>query len=168
MELLLTLNPENTTEADRKSYRTREAARAVVVDENQKVALLYVSKDNYYKLPGGGIETNEDPRVALDRECQEEIGCDVEVIEEIGTIVEYRKFCDLIQVSYCYFAQLKGEKGNPQFTEDEVAEGFQQLWVPYREALSLLEKNEAKNLEGKEYIVPRDFCFLSAAAKHFR
>lgn len=166
MTLLLTLNPESTTEAERMIYRTREAARAVVTDEHQNIALLYVAKDNYYKLPGGGIEQGEDPRIALDRECQEEIGCEITVTEEIGTIIEYRKFCDLIQTSYCYFAQLKGEKGRPTFTDDEIAEGFQQLWVPYSEALSLLEKNQAYNLEGREYIVPRDLCFLKAAPIH--
>ena len=41
---------------DTDTFRIREAARAVVVDENGRVALLKVGKHSYHKLPGGGID----------------------------------------------------------------------------------------------------------------
>lgn len=163
MKLIKTINPENASETDWKNYSIREASRAVVIDPDGKVALLYVAKGNYYKLPGGGIENSEDKLTALKRECTEEIGCDIAVTDEIGEIVEYRKFCNLIQKSYCYLAELKGSKGKPQFTQDEIEEGFDQWWLPIEEALSLLAKNEATNMEGKLYIVPRDFAFIERA-----
>ena len=97
MKTIKLINPENVSEEEVKKYRVREAGRAVVVDENGMIALLHVTKENYYKLPGGGIEDTEDKMIALKRECKEEIGCDVEVIGEVGTIVEYRKICTLKQ-----------------------------------------------------------------------
>ena len=75
---------ENLSPEERKGYQYRKTARAVVFDENNKIALLYVSKHNYHKLPGGGAEDGEDLIVALKRECVEEIGCDIEVIEDLG------------------------------------------------------------------------------------
>lgn len=165
MKNLAILNPENGSEEEIKGYPVREAARAVVVDEKGNVALLFVKQKNYYKLPGGGIEDSEDQKAALARECLEEIGCEVEVVGEIGTIVEYRKIYQIKQISYCYFAKLKGEKGNPDFTDDEIENGFEVVWLPYEQAVETLSHNNATNIEGKSYIVPRDTIFLKTANK---
>ncbi|MEP7166486.1 MAG: NUDIX domain-containing protein [Candidatus Woesebacteria bacterium] len=167
MKLLEVINPEAVSESDVKEYPVRETARAVVIDDNGLIALLYVASDNYYKIPGGGIEAGEDRRVALYRECMEEIGCTVEILDEIGSIIEYRKLFTLKQISYCYVAKVKGKKGKPDFTPKEIAEGFKQIWMPYSEALALISKNQATNQEGKSYIVPRDLTFLQAAQRFF-
>ena len=166
MRLLEVINPENVSEEEVSEYPVREAARAVVMDDEKRVALLHVAKFNYYKLPGGGVEASEDYQAALHRECHEEIGCEIEILGEIGSIVEYRKIFELKQVSYCYFAGLKGKKGESAFTTDEKDEGFEKLWVPYDEALKLLSQNDAANLEGRLYIVPRDEAFLKAASEY--
>ena len=168
MKLLATFNPEVASGEEVITYPIREAARAIVVDKERNIALLHVSRDRYYKLPGGGIESKEDRTAALRRECLEEIGCKIEVVDEIGMIIENRKFCTLKQISYCYFAILNGDKGEPSFMEDEIEEGFEAVWVSYDEALVLLSKNEAINLEGRSYIVPRDTIFLKAAEKFIR
>ena len=160
MKELKLINPENVTEEEVKGYRVREAARAIVVDEDGKIALLHVTNENYYKLPGGGLEGSEDKLIALQRECQEEIGCDVEVINEIGSIVEYRKIFNLKQTSYCYLAKLKGEKGTPDFTDHEKEKGFKQVWLTYDEAIKSLIESTVANMEGSAYIVPRDTAFL--------
>lgn len=163
METLLTLDPESCTKEEKESYPVREAARAVLLDERDQVALLYVSEQNYYKLPGGGVEADEGRMSALKRECLEETGCQISVISEIGIIVEYRKFCSLKQISYCYLAKINGEKDSPTFTSEEQEEGFELRWFPSAQALQLLSKNEAKDLEGRDYIVPRDSHFLKSA-----
>jgi len=166
MKLLKLINPENVSEEEVKNYSMREAGRAVVLDEGGKIALLHVTNKNYYKLPGGGIETGEDKIIAVKRECLEEIGCEIEIINEIGTIVEYRKLLNprnLKQTSYCYLAKVKGEKGIPEFTESEKRNGFENVWLPYDEALKALTESQALNNEGKYYIVPRDKTFLEEA-----
>jgi 8-oxo-dGTP diphosphatase len=166
MHQLTIINPENVSEEDAKSYSAREAARAVVIDSDNMIALLHVSKSGYYKLPGGGLEGVEDPRVALDRECQEEIGCDVEVIAEIGSIVEYRKMFTLKQTSYCYLAKVKGEKRAPAFTSEEIEKGFEAMWLPYEKVLELMKQSSTSNIEGSAYIVPRDTAFLETAKEY--
>lgn len=165
MKQLLLINPENVTDEEVKDYPVREAARAIVVDTNNQIALLRVSKNGYYKLPGGGIEESEDRMQALQRECLEETGSEIEVIQEVGSIVEYRKMFHLKQVSYCYLARLKGEKGKPEYTNEELERGFEQVWLPFNEALSTLKRSVTKQVEAREYIVPRDAAFLEAAKK---
>lgn len=168
MKHLITLNPENAIEKEIKSYGLREAARAIVVDEKKNVALLHVTKEKYYKLPGGGIDKGEGKIEALKRECLEEIGCNIEILGEIGSITEHRKLFKLNQISYCYLARVEGEKGGPKFTQKEINEGFEQLWVPYDKALLLVSNNKALNTEGKSYIVPRDSIFLREAENFFK
>lgn len=168
MKQLKLINPENVSEEEVKNYPVREAGRAVVFDEDGKVALLFVAKENYYKLPGGGIEGGEDKMTALQRECQEEIGCDVEVLNEIGFIVEYRKIHTLKQTNYCYLAKVKGEKGTPDYTDDEKENGFKQVWLPYEEALKTITETKANNIEGGSYIVPRDTAFLKEAKNYLK
>lgn len=160
MNLIKIINPENVSEEEVKNYRTREAGRAVVFNNDNKVALLHVTNENYYKLPGGGIEEGEDKIIALYRECQEEIGCNVEIIKEIGSIVEYRKIFTLKQTSYCYLVKVKGEKGSPDFTDSEKEKGFEIVWLNYDKAIKALNESMATSFEGGKYIVPRDLAFL--------
>jgi 8-oxo-dGTP pyrophosphatase MutT (NUDIX family) len=163
MTLLKIINPENASEAEIAKFRTRESARAIVFDKDGNVGILHVSKQNYHKLPGGGIEAGEDIYTALKRECQEELGCDVEVGAEVGQIIEYRKIFQLKQTSFIYSARLVGEKGQPSFTSDEIADGFQIQWLPLEEAIRLLASDQPLNDEGRLYIVPRDRILLAAA-----
>ncbi len=159
MEPILKLNPSKITDEDAASLRTRFAARGVVFDENKNVALLPVTAHNYYKLPGGGIEDGEDKVEAFRRECLEEIGTDVEVIRELGSVVEYRVEFSLVQTSYCYLSKTKGEKQKAAFTQHELDNGFQDaIWVPLDKAIELME-SQANNHEGK-YVVERDTFLL--------
>ncbi len=160
MRQLAIINPENVTEEEVKKYQVREAARAIVIDDHSNVALLHLSRDDYYKLPGGGIEVLEDKVSALKRECKEEIGCSIDEIIEIGIIVEYRKLANLKQTSYCYFAKVKGEKGTPRLEEGEIEEGMREVWLPYENAVDLIKNSIGRNDEQKLYIIPRDSLFL--------
>lgn len=168
MKQLALINPENVSENEANTYLIREAARAIVLDENNMIALLHVAKKKYYKLPGGGIEQSEDKKIALERECLEEIGSNIALIDEIGIIIEYRKIFQLKQTSYCYLANIKGEKGTPNFTKEEIDNGFEQVWLPYDKALELISNNITTNVEGRDYIVPRDVTFLKAAKDHIQ
>ena len=164
MKHIRTINLENVSEEEVRKYSIRKAARAVVFDDDDLVALLHVTKNNYYKLPGGGIEKGEDSKEALKRECKEEIGCEVKIIKEVGSIVEHRKKHNLRQTSYCYIAEIIGKKGVPQLEGYEKDEGFQTVWLPFESAISKLKESKPVNYEGP-YIDSRDLTFLEAAGK---
>ncbi len=163
MKSLGILNPENALEEEIAKYQFRECARAIVYDQNGKIGILHVSNENYHKLPGGGVEKGEDILEALKRECQEELGCNIEAYDEVGQIVEYRKIFQLKQISYVYLAKVIGTKGIPAYTPEETEGGFGVQWLDIDEAIELLKNDKARNDEGRLYIVPRDIVLLQSA-----
>ncbi len=165
MDKIIFLNPENASEEEVKSWKVREAARGVVVDEEGKVGVLHVSKNNYYKLAGGGIDEGEDKVEAFKRECLEELGSNVEVVGELGEVEEWRKIFLLKQISYCYIGKIIGEKGVPNFTESELENGFEIVWLEPKEALEKIQNAIPSNFEGAEYIKKRDVAIMEKFLK---
>lgn len=145
-----------------EDYKIRQASRAIVFDDDNKVALLKVTKHNYHKLPGGGVEKGENLMDTLVREVLEEIGCKIVVNGEVGRIIEHRDEYNLKQESFCYMAKLEGEKGKPDFTEKEIRQGFEIVWVGLDDAIEIISKDMPDNYEGK-FIKIRDLCFLEEA-----
>jgi len=152
---------------DHPDIEIRSAARAVLFDDKNFVPILFVSKHNYHKLPGGGIKPSEDKMKGLEREVLEEVGSNIKVSGEIGKIVEYRSkenfdwIYDLKQTSYCYLGKITS-KGTPKFTKTEINDGFQLIWLTLDQAISVLSSDQPNNQEGK-FIRERDLTFLSAA-----
>jgi 8-oxo-dGTP pyrophosphatase MutT (NUDIX family) len=159
MEIFATLNPDNLSAEAIKNFQVRRAARAVIFDADKKIGLLRVSKDNYYKLPGGGIEEGEEIKKALERECEEELGCDIAIDGEIGRVIEYRTIHKLNQESFCFYGHIVGEKGIPDFTESEVEHGFQLIWVDLDEAIRLLKISGPVD-QVENFIIKRDSLIL--------
>lgn len=156
----------NTDITRRDTYATRHAARAVVTDGNGAIALLHARERDYYKLPGGGIEENEDILVALAREIKEELGCEAEVENELGQVIEWRDETMLQQISYAYLARLKGLKGTPDFTESEIAEGFEVVWAPsLQDALQLVESTNDQSDLLVRFMTRRDAMILDVVRK---
>lgn len=135
MKELLTITQQDIDpqyiEQTNVQYRDRYAARAVLKDDLGRIALLFAGTRNYYKLPGGGVEQGEDMSLALARELLEEVGVYAEVHGEVGRIEEWRVSADkaLHQVSDAFLARVVGEVGEPSFTEEELADGFEVFWA---------------------------------------
>jgi 8-oxo-dGTP pyrophosphatase MutT (NUDIX family) len=162
MKLIKTIQFKDLKIEDTDKFEIRRAARAVVFDSNKNIGILYVGKYNYHKLPGGGLEGDESIAEALKRECLEEIGCDTETFGELGEIIEYRDKWSLKQHSYCYLANVVGEKGKPDFTQKEIDSGFEIKWVSLEDAIKLLENDKPEGYEGG-FIQIRDSSFLKEA-----
>jgi len=148
----------------KQKYILRQAARAVIFDKNNKIALLYVSKDNYHKLPGGGVKKDEDIIKALKRECLEEIGCNIKISKTIGKIVEYRDQFRQKQESTCYLAHVIGPKGTPALTKQETNWGFTTKWASLNQALKLLQQDKPTSYMG-HFVIKRDARFLEKIIK---
>ncbi len=163
MEILRIINPANITEEEANAFKPRSAARGVVFDEQNNVAVLPVSNHNYYKLPGGGIEEGEIETDAFKRECLEEVGFDVEVISELGIIIEYRTEFSVIQTSYCYVGKVIDSKKEIALTEHEISQGIKDpVWIPFEEAFQFVSNSQPNNYEGG-FIKERDTLILETA-----
>lgn len=145
-------------------YQIREAARAVLFDNESRIALMYVTSDNYYKLPGGGVDEGEDIRTALNRELFEEVGANsVEVFAEIGRVDLFRDDNEMNGRHYCFMAKLAGPIVQPARTEKELTEGYETLWANnIDEAISLVEKGSPKD-HGHNFERLRELVFLKEA-----
>lgn len=148
------------------SYTIRKASRAIVFNDNNEIAILHVTKDKYHKLPGGGIEENEDVISALRRELIEEVGVEVEVTGTVGCIIEYRDKFNQLQISYCYDAQVVTDYKKTDFTEEEIANGFKLKWMNLKDAVEVLDKDKPENYAGM-FIKERDLAFLKFLSSRY-
>ncbi len=154
---------------------TRQGARGIVVRADGKIALFNKAKMNEYKLPGGGIEQGEQPDVAFAREVAEEVGCTVKNVKPLGYTVEEKGQTNFTQTSYVFVAELDKVLSAPNFTEKEINEGAQFIWVTPKQALKLVSESlhnlqdspvdKYENVYGTSFMVVRDTYILDAFIK---
>ena len=162
MELIKEIYDDALEQYTEHTYRIRKASRAVVINDRDEIALLFVSKGNYHKLPGGGIKSTETIYDALKREVEEEVGAQIEDIKEIGITIEYRNLEGLLQISYGYIAKAIGELKDPMFTVNEINDGLVLRWVPIQIAIEIIKQDMPNDYVGN-FIQQRDLEFLLKA-----
>lgn len=119
--------------------KIRYASRGIVFDESGKIAVFHKANKNEYKLPGGGVEENEDKKEAFKREVLEEVGCEVEILEELGTIEEHKSQTNFKQISSVFVAKVTKNTHELHLTEKEKAEGSELLWLEINDAKKYIE-----------------------------
>lgn len=139
MEYFLTLQDKDiypVEEKDSTEYFIRPTAKGFVLDNQNNICLISINE--FYGLPGGGIEPGETPEEAFVRECKEEIGCDVKIEKEIGVTLQIRDETQKKYKIYYFVARVVGEKGDPITTQDDEI-GLLFGWHSIEETGRLLE-----------------------------
>lgn len=162
MKLLASIRPEDVDTSvapvDYSVFKTRPAGRAIVFDD-KKVALIKVSKHEYYMLPGGGLES-DDIQSGIAREILEELGAEAPLDKEIGIIEVFFDRWQQKQVDYCYTARLVHANSEKALTDFEVEEGHEIFWAAnIDEAIKLVETADPAQTDGK-LVRARDLRFL--------
>lgn len=123
-------------EMDRKDYDhcthsfVRNSARSIII-RNRKIAMIHSARYDYYKFPGGGIETGEDPIEAMIRETREESGLIVlpDTVREYGYVHRiHRSDLDetecFIQDNYYFFCEAADETVSQKLDDYESEENY--------------------------------------------
>lgn len=139
-------------EVTERKWNARRAVRALVRD-GDKIGVLKSTKYNFYKcLPGGGVDENEDLITALRREIREEVGCEINVVDELGMCLEFIGDINLISVSYVYVVD-KIKDTKQMLTEEEINAGFVLEWHTPEEVLDLIKNANATDKRGGQQML---------------
>ena len=143
--------------------KLRLGARGIVIREDGKIAVFNKSNKNEYKLPGGGIEGDENPEEAFKREVLEETGCEVEIIDNLGITEEYKSKNKFKQISYVFVGKVIRDFKHLGLTKKEKEEGARLLWETPEKALELitncfdkLKETKYESVYSTKFIVLRD------------
>jgi len=145
------------------SLSLSRSSRCIVIDDENKIALLHVKNRNYYMLPGGRADSDDESHETIvRREVKEEAGVDIEILSACCMTHEYRYKRSIKKVSQCFIARVDGEKGETNFTEKEKHRGFELMWVDPKEVLRLIQLSNPEDYTGP-FVVARDTYFLKKA-----
>ena len=165
MCMLIKITDEDIGEVSKNmnNPRLRLSARGIVIREDGKIAIFNKSNKNEYKLPGGGIEGDENPEEAFKREVLEETGCKVEIIKELGTTEEYKSLDNFKQISHVFVGKVLEDTKQLNVTQKEKDEGAKLVWETLENALKLITESYDKLIASKyeslyhtRFIVLRD------------
>lgn len=124
----------------------RHVARAIVVDAdgffyfNRSVRDDVFCRGTVIETAGGGVEAGEDFHAAIRRELKEELGAEVEILAEIGTVSDYYNLIHRHNINRFYLCRALSF-GETAMTEAEVnAFHLSTLKLTYEEALAEYER----------------------------
>lgn len=165
MDLICKITDGNIGEKTIKmeNPKLRLGARGIVVRDDGKIAVFNKSNKNEYKLPGGGIEEKENKEEAFKREVLEETGCEVEIVDFLGTTEEYKSQNNFKQISYIFVGKVIKDTNHLSVTKKEKDEGAKLLWEAPEEALKLIKEcfdklvpSEYSSIYSTKFVVLRD------------
>ncbi len=117
-----------------KPQKFRKTIRAIILNEENQVLMLYSKRFNDYTFPGGGLKANENEEKALKRELKEEIGASqIRIKEPLGFIneVKYGLFTSesiYLQTSIYYFVDVE-EIGYRKLEKREIIDDIKPVFV---------------------------------------
>lgn len=152
MEIIKEIFEKELNSIQLGKYKDRYSTKVILLNNENKVALVHYLHSDLYMLPGGKLDNNETPEEAAKREAKEETGYEIEIIKELGLIIDYKDKINQKNYNYCFVAKIIGQAEERNLTENEMKNGIPQLeWLNLDEAIESQEK-EIKSSEEQKYI----------------
>ncbi|MCR4328927.1 MAG: NUDIX hydrolase [Candidatus Roizmanbacteria bacterium] len=138
----------NTVDVTDIVWKDRLTGKVVLFNNEGQVALIGNKVNDFFLLPGGGIEDNESVLGGIRRECKEETGCEIEIQEMLGMTEDFRSRDGRHCISYGYSAKVISN-GTPTLTDNEEDIGAYVKWLSLPEAVELFRLQEQKVKAGE-------------------
>ncbi len=148
---MVNLELEDTQYRENGFDHTRIIARGIVLDEEGRVALHLIHRDDifgdetYYETPGGGVDEGETIEEAVIRECKEELGEDIEVLQGLGIVKDAYNLIHRKNENH-YFLCKKLSQGEKHFVSEGDALIQKTVWVSVEEGVALLTSQSDKGV----------------------
>ena len=150
--ILMTLRDEDIFPNEPKPtgivWEDRSTGKVVLFNDQNQIALIGNKVNDFFLLPGGGIEGSESIVGGVKRECREETGCEIEITQELGVTEDFRARDSKHCISFGYVAKVISQ-GTPTLTENEIDIGAYVKWLPISEAAELFARQEEKVKKGE-------------------
>jgi len=106
------------------SFDLRRSVRAILSNEKGEIAIMNNKNFDWFCLPGGTMEAGDEREQTLRRECLEEAGAQIEILDKLGFIIEQRNRQGRIRLNYYFIAKVVGELQEPSREADEIESGM--------------------------------------------
>lgn len=154
------------TGAYKKATKTRVGCRGIVLRDSKMLICHELNSDDYYLIPGGGLEGEETPEECCIREVQEETGYVVKPLRHFLTLKEYYE--EFEYIGHYYVCEVIGE-AEQKLTAIEAERGVTPEWIPPRKMLEIFsefDKYSDINVI-KQRLYKRDFTALTEYLNKF-
>ena len=142
---------------------SRRACRAII-EQDGKVLFSYLTQRDMHLLPGGGIDPEETPQTCVQRECLEELGCEVIASAPITLVSEY--FNGWLRFQNLYLPARLVRRDLPTTrTEEEINLGLEARWVAKEHLVDFLLGSTPCAADFEQH---PDFILKAIANSHFR
>lgn len=127
-------------------------SRAIITDNEGKI--LIGNYGGVYLLPGGSIDTGENPNNTILRELREETGLEFQQLEPFTKIRYFQnryptregRTINRLLITYYYIGREKDAiKHDRKLTEKEIKDGFELKYYSVEEIGRMLEQNQTEN-----------------------
>ena len=154
----------------KKSYDIKQGARAILLDEHDRVALIHSVNRGWYKLPGGGREEDEIWRENLRREVIEEAGFTVDILQDLGLYRNTRHQWKMLAEARAFLCRTKEYVGTKRM-DDEIEDGDTLEWFDsFDDAIAALKtvKLDEIGFYGAYFFTRREIDLLEYAKRIYK
>ena len=138
----------------------RKTARAIAINDQGLLAVMYAKRFDLHSLPGGGMEGDETPEDAIVREIWEETGCACTSVEPLGVVLENRFHADYTQIDYYFIVHVRMGDGQLHLTDNEEQNGTRPQWHTLNDTVRLI-RNREYDTNQRKYLQARDVAALT-------
>ena len=130
----------------------RVVVRAIVVDADGYFYFNRLVRDDIFctgtviETAGGGVEAGEALPDALRRELKEELGAEVEILAELGTVSDYYNLIHRHNINHFYLCRVTAFGETAMTAAEQDTFHLSTLKMTYDEALAEYERNAATAL----------------------